>query len=578
MSKTLESLVIALDVDNAELKRKISESDRSLGKFSSDARRNIDSLSTSAKKLGAALGAAFAVAKLRDFAGAAIALGDSLSNTSERIGLTAEQLQKLHAAAEPAGTSAEKLDGALLKLSKGLGDARIGGGALTKALEETHPQLLASLSAASDTGEAFLVLADAVARIEDPAERVRVAQAALGRSGAELVNVLGQGRAAIEAQGEEMQRLGGIVSNEGVAALDTFGDALGRLSTVALAGFANGLTATTGGARDLTSILSDPATIEGISSTAREIGRITSELGKLASLAGPVFNVIDILRTPTGQLQSRLFGPDFRSVTGGSSSTTQGRALPPPPGGLFPPLRGIPGGGGGGGGRRSRASQNAAPKLDSSIINFDYFAAEKASFTKMVEDFDKGFASLRKASDAFAEEGAEHFRKMESAAESFGSFAGNIFGNFVRDRKLDFKSLGLSFAETIVEMSARLAASSLFKAVGNAGGGAGGGFLATLFSGIGSILGLADGGVVTRPTLAMIGEGGEPEAVIPLSKMKQRAPVVNIINSGAPLEVTGTRRNERDEIDVMVESSWNRQRSRGAFKSALGSRHAPGPG
>jgi phage-related protein len=32
-------------------------------------------------------------------------------------------------------------------------------------------------------------------------------------------------------------------------------------------------------------------------------------------------------------------------------------------------------------------------------------------------------------------------------------------------------------------------------------------------------LGLADGGIITRPTLAMIGEGGEPEAVIPLSKM-----------------------------------------------------------
>ena len=33
------------------------------------------------------------------------------------------------------------------------------------------------------------------------------------------------------------------------------------------------------------------------------------------------------------------------------------------------------------------------------------------------------------------------------------------------------------------------------------------------------IPGLASGGIVTRPTLAMIGEGGEPEAVIPLSKM-----------------------------------------------------------
>ena len=41
----------------------------------------------------------------------------------------------------------------------------------------------------------------------------------------------------------------------------------------------------------------------------------------------------------------------------------------------------------------------------------------------------------------------------------------------------------------------------------------------TIAQGIGGIFGMAEGGIVTRPTLAMIGEGGEPEAVIPLSKM-----------------------------------------------------------
>lgn len=34
-----------------------------------------------------------------------------------------------------------------------------------------------------------------------------------------------------------------------------------------------------------------------------------------------------------------------------------------------------------------------------------------------------------------------------------------------------------------------------------------------------SAIGLAEGGIVMRPTLAVIGEGGEPEAVIPLSKL-----------------------------------------------------------
>jgi hypothetical protein len=37
--------------------------------------------------------------------------------------------------------------------------------------------------------------------------------------------------------------------------------------------------------------------------------------------------------------------------------------------------------------------------------------------------------------------------------------------------------------------------------------------------GIGGLATLAKGGIVTQPTLAMIGEGGGPEAVIPLDRL-----------------------------------------------------------
>jgi SLT domain-containing protein len=57
---------------------------------------------------------------------------------------------------------------------------------------------------------------------------------------------------------------------------------------------------------------------------------------------------------------------------------------------------------------------------------------------------------------------------------------------------------------------------TILRALGSFSGFGGGGFLASVGN---RVLGLADGGVVTRPTLAMIGEGGESEAVIPLSKM-----------------------------------------------------------
>jgi hypothetical protein len=59
--------------------------------------------------------------------------------------------------------------------------------------------------------------------------------------------------------------------------------------------------------------------------------------------------------------------------------------------------------------------------------------------------------------------------------------------------------------------------------VGAIGGaiGAVGGFL-------GKIPGLAEGGIVTRPTLAMIGEGGQSEAVIPLDKLGNMGRATNI--------------------------------------------------
>ena len=46
-----------------------------------------------------------------------------------------------------------------------------------------------------------------------------------------------------------------------------------------------------------------------------------------------------------------------------------------------------------------------------------------------------------------------------------------------------------------------------------------GGIVSGVVGSVGGWLGLHEGGVVTSPTLAMIGEGGQPEAVIPLDRL-----------------------------------------------------------
>lgn len=68
---------------------------------------------------------------------------------------------------------------------------------------------------------------------------------------------------------------------------------------------------------------------------------------------------------------------------------------------------------------------------------------------------------------------------------------------------------------------------------------------------------LAEGGIVTGPTLAMIGEGGESEAVIPLSKLPQMAGA-----TGGAVEVYG-RLSGQDILLSSEKASRTRSRYRG---------------
>ena len=73
-----------------------------------------------------------------------------------------------------------------------------------------------------------------------------------------------------------------------------------------------------------------------------------------------------------------------------------------------------------------------------------------------------------------------------------------------------------------------------------------------------SIPALAEGGVVTGPTLALIGEGRESEAVIPLSKLN------TMMEGGGGQNVVVTGRISGSDILLSNErASRNRTRQRG---------------
>jgi hypothetical protein len=77
---------------------------------------------------------------------------------------------------------------------------------------------------------------------------------------------------------------------------------------------------------------------------------------------------------------------------------------------------------------------------------------------------------------------------------------------------------------------------------------------------IGSLLGLADGGIVTSPTVAMIGEGREREAVMPLSKLQGM-----IDRGGQTVNVTvqGETRTRGGDIYTAYNTTTRKRRRKG---------------
>jgi hypothetical protein len=107
------------------------------------------------------------------------------------------------------------------------------------------------------------------------------------------------------------------------------------------------------------------------------------------------------------------------------------------------------------------------------------------------------------------------FRSGESDGQGFQRFIDglvNVIGALIRGLNIAIRVMN-RFRDILIRIVESKPFQSLLSGIGAIG---------NFASGVaGRIAGLAEGGIVTRPTLAMVGEGGEPEAVIPLSKMGQ---------------------------------------------------------
>lgn len=132
---------------------------------------------------------------------------EDLGKKAQRLGVGVDFLAQLRDSAERAGGSTQSLDEGLQTFVTNLGQARAGVGRMTKFIGTVSPALLQQLKAAKSTEGAFNLLADAMAKLKDPAKQAALAQKA-GFDPA-LVPLLIQGSKALKEQGAHYTELAG---------------------------------------------------------------------------------------------------------------------------------------------------------------------------------------------------------------------------------------------------------------------------------------------------------------------------------------------------------------------------------
>ena len=175
--------------------------------------RQAELLRTGIRTLGGALAGVATVGGLAALVDRSISAANAIGKTADTIGVGVEALQELRFAAKASGVEQQTLDMALQRFTRRAAEAAQGTGEAKDALAQMGIALRDQSGNLRSSEDLLADVADAFARIEDPAERVRLAFKLFDSEGVALVNLLRGGSGALEEMRERARDLG-IVLDE----------------------------------------------------------------------------------------------------------------------------------------------------------------------------------------------------------------------------------------------------------------------------------------------------------------------------------------------------------------------------
>lgn len=187
------------------------------------AQKQLQSFAAGAAKIGAiGLGGAAAVlapltAAVKQFADT----GSQLDDMSQRTGASVEALSGLGYAAKMSGAELEDVEKGLRTMQQGLAAGDEGFGELGISISKLKgfaPE------------DQMRMIANEIAKIENPADRAAAAMGIFGKSGANLLPMLQQGAKGIDMLVAEADALGVVMSGEDANAAAVLGDSIDKMT------------------------------------------------------------------------------------------------------------------------------------------------------------------------------------------------------------------------------------------------------------------------------------------------------------------------------------------------------------
>ena len=215
---SIGNLVVNLSAKTDKFRKGMTGAQSRLKRFGATAKKVMGA--------GLAVGAGVAAAGI---AGMVRQMGelDKTAKLAARSGFSAETIAGMGFAAEQTGSDVASMNKAFDKFSRSMGEASEGTGAASDALGMMGLNIEDLMAMNPD--DRLLAVSDAIAGLEDPSLKASAAADLFGRSGVELVNVLGMGSEGIKAFQAEADKLGLGFDAAELAKVEEANDAINRI-------------------------------------------------------------------------------------------------------------------------------------------------------------------------------------------------------------------------------------------------------------------------------------------------------------------------------------------------------------